>query len=98
MALQMCRRHRGGCEGKHAEDTRSGELKEGFRKWKRCKCPIHVSGTFSGKFNRGSTERKTWEDARGVESAKSCRAKLTAADLDHVPHFSVPGGIYAGSF
>ena len=33
------------CEGKHAEDARSGEFEEGRRGWKKCACLIHVSGT-----------------------------------------------------
>ncbi len=69
MALQMYRRHRRECEGKHIEDTRSGELEEGRRGWKRCVCPIHVSGTLAGKFKRRSTERNTWAEAREVERA-----------------------------
>ena len=69
MALQMYRRHRRECEGKHLEDTRSGELEEGRRGWKRCICPIHVSGTLGGKFKRRSTEQTTWEKAREVEAA-----------------------------
>ena len=69
MALQMYRRHRRECEGKHPEEMRSGELEEGRRGWKRCLCPIHISGTLSGKFKRRSTERTNWDEAREIEAA-----------------------------
>jgi hypothetical protein len=43
MALQIYRRHRKECEAGQTEDFKSGKLKEGRRRWKRCSCLIHVS-------------------------------------------------------
>lgn len=64
MALKLYRRHRKECEGGHAEDTRSGEFEEGRRGWKKCACPIHISGTLGGKFNRKQTGKSDWDEAK----------------------------------
>lgn len=64
MALKLYRRHRMECEGKHAEDLRTGEFEEGRRGWKKCACIIHASGTIAGKFNRKQTGATDWEQAK----------------------------------
>ena len=66
MALQIYRRHRKECEAGQTEDFKSGKLKEGRRRWKRCSCLIHVSGTIAGKFKRQSTGKGNWEEAEEV--------------------------------
>jgi site-specific recombinase XerD len=75
MALTLYRRHRTECEGKHAEDSRSGEFEEGRRGWKKCACLIHVSGTLGGKFSRKQTGKSDWDEAKPVaalwEAARS---------------------------
>lgn len=48
MALKLYRQHGTDCEGKHPEDSRSGEFEEGRRGWKKCACVVHVSGTLGG--------------------------------------------------
>src|ERR1019366_2193536 len=40
------------------------EADELRRSWKRCLCPIYVSGTLNGQFKRKNTERTTWEEAK----------------------------------
>lgn len=66
MALRLYRRHRKGCEAGHPEDSKNGEFEEGRRGWKRCGCPIHVSGTIRGKFKRQSTGKWEWDAARSL--------------------------------
>jgi integrase len=80
MALTLYRRHRKGCEGRHPEDSRSGQFDEGRRGWKKCACMIHASGTLGDKFKRKNTERSDWEAAlavaRALESANSWTGQL----------------------
>lgn len=64
MALKLYRRHRKDCEGKHPEDTRTGEFEEGRRGWKKCRCQIHLAGTLQGRFNRKATGESEWESAK----------------------------------
>lgn len=75
MALKLYRRHRKECEGRHAEDSRTGEFEEGRRGWKRCACLIHASGSLAGKFTRKQTGKSNWDEARAVaaqwEAARS---------------------------
>src|SRR5579859_6473918 len=75
MALKLYRRHRLECEGRHEEDSRTGEFEESRRGWKRCACLIHAAGTLGGKFSRKQTGKSDWDEARVVaalwETAKS---------------------------
>jgi hypothetical protein len=64
MALQLCRRHRKKCQAGRPEDSKSGQLEEGRRGWKRCSCLIHVSGAITGKFRRQSTGEWDWEKSK----------------------------------
>lgn len=66
MALTLYRRHRKECEAGHPEDKRSGQFEEGRRRWKKCACLIHVSGTLGGQFNRKQTGKSTWDEAKAV--------------------------------
>jgi site-specific recombinase XerD len=66
MPLHLYRRHRRECEGGHPEESRSGELEERRKGWKRCSCPIFASGTLNRKFRRQTTGCWQWEDARAT--------------------------------
>jgi hypothetical protein len=66
MALRLFRRHRKECEAGHPEDSRSGEFEERGWGWKRCGCPVHVSGSLGGGFKRQSTGQWEWSAAREV--------------------------------
>ena len=65
MALNAYRRHRRECPARHPEESRSGEFEERKKGWKRCDCPIFVSGTLGGKFKRQNTGSSGWVEARG---------------------------------
>ena len=69
MALSLYRRHRRDCKAGHPEDSRSGEFEERKKIWKRCDCPIFVSGTLSRNYQRKSTEQWEWGPARGVAAS-----------------------------
>jgi site-specific recombinase XerD len=66
MALSLYRRHRRDCKSGHVEDSRSGEFDERKKGWRRCDCPIFVSGTLARKFHRESTGHWEWSDAKAV--------------------------------
>ncbi len=66
MPLKLYRRHRNECEADLPEDTRTGEVEERRRGWKKCSCLIHASGTLNGKFTRKQTGKYTWEEAKAV--------------------------------
>jgi hypothetical protein len=66
MGLNLYRRHRRDCKAKHPEEHLSSEFDERKMGWKRCECPIFVSGTLAGKYRRQSTGKWEWEDAKTV--------------------------------
>lgn len=66
MALSLYRRHRRECKAGHPEQYLSTEFEERKRGWKRCECPIVVSGTLQNKFRRQSTGHWEWHDARAI--------------------------------
>lgn len=66
MALSLYRRHRRDCKAGHPEDHLSTEFDERKRGWKRCECPIVLSGTLQKKFRRQSTGHWEWDAARSV--------------------------------
>jgi integrase len=72
MALNLYRRHRRDCKADHPEDTKSSDLDERRKGWKRCECPIFVSGTLRGKFRRETTGEWEWEPAKAVVAALVC--------------------------
>jgi len=65
-ALNLYRRHRRRCKGGHPEESRTGQVEEGRRGWKRCACHIFVAGTLNGKFKRVDTGRAEWDEAKLV--------------------------------
>ena len=80
MPLNLYRRHRADCTGEHPEESRSGEMEERSKKWRRCDCQIFASGTLAGKFKRRRTGRWTWEEA-----------KASAAEWERAGTWALPG-------
>jgi len=68
MALALYRRHRRDCKAGHSEERRSSEYDEKKKGWKRCECPIFISGTLQGTFKRQSTGMWEWDQARSIAS------------------------------
>lgn len=66
MALNLYRRHRRDCKAEHLEDSRSSEFDERKKGWRRCDCPIFMSGTAAGRFRRQSTKTWEWDEAKAV--------------------------------
>lgn len=77
--LSLYRRHRRHCKGGHSHDTRSSEYDERKKGWKRCECPIFISGTLKGNFKRENSGQWEWDLARGV--AKSYEAADAWTDV-----------------
>ena len=69
MALSLYRRHRRDCKASHPEEFRTSEYDERKKGFKRCECPIFVSGTLSGRAGRKSTGRWEWDEAKSVSDA-----------------------------
>jgi hypothetical protein len=80
MGLSLYRRHRRDCNANYSEGLRSGEFEERKKSWRRCDCPITVSGTIAGKSRRQSTWQWEWDKARTVaaqwEKANSWDGKV----------------------
>jgi len=66
MALNLYRRHRRDCKSGHPEESLSTDFDERKRGWRRCECPIVVSGTLNRKFRRQSTGKWEWVEAREI--------------------------------
>src|ERR1700733_1856978 len=66
VALNLYRRDRRDCKGGHSEDHLSSEFDERKKGWKRCECPIIVSGTLRRKFKRKTTGQWEWDAARAI--------------------------------
>jgi integrase len=66
VALNLYRRHRRECKAGYSEQDLSSEFEERKRGWKRCECPIVVSGTLRKKFKRVSTGQWEWSSARVI--------------------------------
>jgi integrase len=69
VALTLYRRHRSECKAAHRHNSFSTEFEERKRGWKRCECPIFLSGTLQKKFRRHSTNLWEWDDARAISKA-----------------------------
>lgn len=69
MALNLYRRHRRDCKSRHAEESLSTDFDERKHGWRRCECPIVVSGTLNKKFRRQSTGKWEWDEARAIAAA-----------------------------
>src|ERR1700722_8476485 len=67
--LNTYRRHLRDCKGSHLEQSKSGEVQERSKGWKKCQCPIVASGTLAGIFRRASTFRWEWEQAKAITDA-----------------------------
>jgi hypothetical protein len=52
MPLAIYRRQRRDSKAGHKEELRISEYDGRKKGWKRCECPIFVSGTLRGAFNR----------------------------------------------
>jgi len=85
MALALYRRHRRGCKAGHAEQSYSTEFDERKRGWKRCECPIVVSGTLQKRFNRHSTGEWEWDAARAIASQFEARGTWNGAAPEPPP-------------
>jgi len=78
MGLALYRRHRRECKAGHTEELRSSEYDERKKGWKRCDCPIFVSGTLSRKFARQTTGHWEWEAARTIAAKLEVSGRWTA--------------------
>src|SRR5690349_10308530 len=66
MALNLYRRHGSHCVGGRELHDMSYETDELRRSWKKCCCPIYVSGTLDRRFKRKNTERTNWDEAKAL--------------------------------
>ena len=71
MKINLYRRHKPNCLGGHRWQSRSSELEERRKAWKRCDCVIHFSATIGGKFGRKATPTCDWDEARAFASAQA---------------------------
>jgi hypothetical protein len=63
--LSLYRRHRRECKFGYPEDSRTGEFDERKKGWRRCNCPIFVSGTLGQEIPE--TEYGPMEMGRGQD-------------------------------
>jgi hypothetical protein len=87
MGLALYRRHRRECKAGYPEELRSSEYDERKKGWKRCDCPIFISGTLSRKFARQTTGQWEWRAGRAIASKFESTGRWTA---DTVPEPSRP--------
>jgi len=87
MGLALYRRHRRECKSEHSEELRTSEYDERKKGWKRCDCPIFVSGTLNRKFARQTTGQWEWAHARAIAAKLEASGRWTA---DPVPEPSRP--------
>ena len=66
MALALYRRHRRDCKAGHPEESRTSEYDERKKGWKRCECPVFLSGTLQGRFKRHNSGQWEWESAKAI--------------------------------
>ena len=66
MPLALYRRHRRDCRAAHPEDLRTSEFDERKKGFRRCECPIIISGTLQKAFRRQSSGRWQWDEARTI--------------------------------
>src|SRR5580658_2420846 len=77
MGLNLYRRHRRDCKAGHPEEHLSSEFDERKKGWKRCECPIFVSGTLAKLYRRQSTGKWEWEDAKAAIAALDASGSWT---------------------
>lgn len=87
MGLALYRRHSRECKSGHSEEFRTSEYDERKKGWKRCDCPIFVSGTLSRKFARQSTGQWEWKAARAIAAKLEVSGRWTD---EPVPEPSMP--------
>lgn len=80
MGLALYRRHRRECKAAYPEELRSSEYDERRKGWKRCECPIFVSGTLARKFRRQATGQWEWDRAREAAAKWEAAGKWGADD------------------
>jgi integrase/recombinase XerD len=85
MALNLYRRHRRDCKAGHPEDSKSSDLDERRKGWKRCECPIFVTGSLQGKFRRQSTGKWEWSDAKAVAESLETAGTFSGATVSTPP-------------
>lgn len=85
MALALYRRHRRGCKSGHPEEMRTSEYDERKKGWKRCDCPIFVSGTLHKKFARQTTGQWEWEAARAIAAKLEISGQWTINPVPEPP-------------
>jgi integrase len=66
MALTLYRRHRRDCKAGHQEDLHTSEFDERKKGFRRCECPIIISGSLQKKFKRQSSGRWQWDEAKVI--------------------------------
>jgi integrase len=85
MSLNLYRRHRRECVAGHTHNSFSSELDERRKAWKRCECPIIVSGTLRKRFRRHSTGQWEWAPAKAIaaqfETGGSWNAEVESSQL-----------------
>ena len=89
MALNLYRRHRRDCKSGHPEESLSTDFDERKRGWRRCECPIVVSGTLNRKFRRQSTGKWEWVEAREIAAGLELAGSW---DREIVPPAGTPTG------
>jgi integrase len=99
----MYRRHRQLCKGDHPHNSRSSEYDERKKAWRKCECPIFISGSLNGTFRRHNSGKWQWNDARVIaaqfETAASWITRISQpvpASPTHGPkHTTIPDAIKA---
>jgi integrase len=86
MPLALYRRHRRDCKAGHAEELRTSEYDERKKGWKRCECPIFVSGTLQGTFKRKNTSQWGWDGAHAVSISYEEAGNWSRPDHTDQPH------------
>ena len=79
----MYRRHRQYCKGGHAHNTRTSEYDERKKGWRRCECPIFVSGTLQDQFKRQNSGQWEWDAARALAGQFEAVGSWDARAADH---------------
>jgi hypothetical protein len=84
--LTLYRRHRRDCEARHLEESRSGEVEERKKGWKKSQCPIFASGSLAGRLRRTSTAAWDWDQAKAT--AATCELAGSWNDREALITFS----------
>jgi integrase len=85
MRLALYRRHRRECKAGYSEELRSSEYDERKKGWKRCECPIFVSGTLARRFRRQTTGQWEWDRAGDVAAKLEVAGKWEGENPPSLP-------------